>query len=86
MFLSFVPRFVRLAGFSEQLQKLLVGVEFGLKLLMLNISGAINFRCVFSTLFKVTFLVHTTVHAFTEQVTFSKVPENTAMFKWSPCI
>ena len=32
-----VPRFVHLTGFSEQPHKLLVGVEFGLKLL--NIPG-----------------------------------------------
>ena len=37
-------------------------------------------------LVKVICLVYATVHEYTGQVTFSKEPEKTVMFKWSPCI
>ena len=41
--------------------------------------------CFSGTLQKVTWPMYAPVHVHTGQVTFSKVPEKTVMFHWSPC-
>ena len=46
----------------------------------------LNITVFFVMFEKVTCPVYVTVHVYTEQVTFNKVPEITAMFNWSPCI